>query len=347
MAEYLAASGSRKVTDLTSVSGVSGSTSMPIVMGGSTVRVSHEDFVNSTVFNRTLVSGSVQVIQLLPNGTVSGSTQVISLLPNGTISGSTQVISLLPNGTISGSTQVIQLLPNGLVSGSAQISFNGVSDIPTIVSSSQQIIDYNTFALTASANTFYGTQTISTNGAITNFDGNFIDLYVDSANFDTFKVEVIGGGGLKMIDYNLPLDTFNSFLEVGTNSGPITILRDTTISSSLRVVGTQTITGSISLTGSFTSSLQEGYVLVGNSLGITEAISTASFGSGVGFPFSGSAEITGSLEVTETISTQILLTPQVLTGQLIVPVGFNGMLAGPVSNGGELTLEAGSNLVII
>ena len=329
MAEYLAASGSRKVTELASVSGVSGSTSMPIVMGGNTVRVSHTDFVNSTVFNRTLVSGSAQVIQLLPNGTVSGSTQVISLLPN---------------GTISGSTQVIQLLPNGLVSGSAQISFNGVSDIPTLVSSSQQIIDYGVFATTG-LNTFTQTQTISTNDAVTTFGGNFIDLYVASANFDTFKVEVKGGEGLKMQDWD-GADS-QSFLEVGTNSGPIAISRDTTITGNLNVVGTQTITGSISLTGSFTSSLQEGYVLVGNSLGITEAISTASFGSGVGFPFSGSAEITGSLEVTETISTQILLTPQVLTGQLIVPVGFNGMLAGPVSNGGELTIEAGSNLVII
>jgi hypothetical protein len=61
----------------------------------------------------------------------------------------------------------------------------------------------------------------------------------------------------------------------------------------------------------------------------------------------GSLEVTGSLGTTQTISTQILLTPQILTGQLIVPSGFNGMLTGPVSNGGELTIESGSNLVII
>jgi hypothetical protein len=61
----------------------------------------------------------------------------------------------------------------------------------------------------------------------------------------------------------------------------------------------------------------------------------------------GDINVTGSVSVTETISTQILLTPQVLTGQLIVPTGFNGMLTGPVSNGGELTIENGSNLVII
>jgi hypothetical protein len=270
MAEYLAASGSRKVTELTSVSGVSGSTSMPIVMGGNTVRISHTDFVNSTVFNRTLVSGSSQVIQLLPNGTVSGSTQVIQLLPNGIVSGSTQVsfngISDKPT-LVSSSAQVINLLPNGTVSGSAQVTYTAISSIPNgIISSSRQVLNYNIFATTGS-NTFVGNQNIS---------------------------------------------------------------------------------------GSITASLQQGYVLVGNSDGITQAVPTSSFGGGgSGFPFTGSAEITGSLEitgsvsVTQTISTQILLTPQILTGHLIVPSGFNGMLTGPVSNGGELTIEGGSNLVII
>ena len=285
MAEYLAASGSRKVTELTSVSGVSGSTSMPIVMGGNTVRISHTDFVNSTVFNRTLVSGSAQVIQLLPNGTVSGSSQVIQLLPNDTVSGSSQVIQLLPNDTVSGSSQVsfngisgkptlvsgssqvISLLPNGVVSGSSQITYTAISSIPNgIVSSSTQVLNYNIFATTGS-NIFFGNQNIS---------------------------------------------------------------------------------------GSITASLQQGYVLVGNSSGATEAVPTSSFGGGgSGFPFTGSAELTGSLkltgslEVTKTLSTQIVLTPQILTGQLVVPSGFNGMITGPVSNGGELTIEGGSNLVII
>jgi hypothetical protein len=58
-------------------------------------------------------------------------------------------------------------------------------------------------------------------------------------------------------------------------------------------------------------------------------------------------KLTGSLEVTKTLSTQIVLTPQILTGQLVVPSGFNGMIIGPVSNGGELTIEGGSNLVIL
>jgi hypothetical protein len=62
---------------------------------------------------------------------------------------------------------------------------------------------------------------------------------------------------------------------------------------------------------------------------------------------SGSIVVSGSAAVSETVSTQIYLTPQILTGQLTVPSGFNGMITGPVSNGGELTVEGGSNLAII
>jgi hypothetical protein len=343
MAEYLVASGSRKISTLASVSGISGSTSMPIVMGGNTVQISHTDFVNSTVFNRTLVSGSAQVIQLLPNGTVSGSTQVIQLLPNGTVSGSTQVIQLLPNGTVSGSSQVsfngisdkptlvsssaqvVNLLPNGTLSGSAQITALGFI-------SSSQTINTSSFATTGS-NIFTGAQEITSGGFVTELIAGIINIYATTGNEDTFEVVVQDGNGVRFFDWDGA--QMQPFLQTDTLSGPITLFRDTTLS------------GSLTLSGSFTSSLQQGYVLVGNSLGVTEAIPTSSFGEGDGFPFSGSAEITGSLEVTETISTQILLTPQVLTGQLIVPTGFNGMLVGPVSNGGELTIENGSNLVII
>ena len=329
MAEYLAASGSRKISALTAVSELSGSTFIPVVMSGGTVQISHTNFLTSSLFNKS--------------------------------------------------------------------------------------------------NTFAQTQTISSSGAVTTLSGNFIDIFVNSGSFDTFKVEVNDGQGVRFFDWDGA--SMQSFLEVDTLSGPITIFRDTTITGDLTAslsfsnlintptlisgssqviallpsgtvsgsaqiiavlpsglvsgssqvsfttisnkptlvsssqqirdygifatTGSNTFVGNQIISGSLTASLQEGYVLVGNSSGVTQAVSTASFGSGVGFPFTGSAEITGSLEVTgslgttQTISTQILLTPQILMGQLIVPSGFNGMLTGPVSNGGELTIEAGSNLVII
>jgi hypothetical protein len=118
------------------------------------------------------------------------------------------------------------------------------------------------------------------------------------------------------------------------------------VKNGLIVSGSTTVSGSVTafeFTGNFTGSLE------GTASYAIQAL-TASYAenaSGTGFPFSGSAEITGTLSVSETVSTQIYLTPQILTGQLTVPTGFNGMLTGPVSNGGELTVEGGSNLVII
>jgi hypothetical protein len=135
----------------------------------------------------TVVSSSQQVKTLLPNGTVSGSSQIqyssISNIPNGIVSSSQQVITLLPNGTVSGSSQVsfngIVDKPT-LVSSSQQIQYGDISNIPNaIVSSSQQVLDYSLFALTASQNTFYGNQTIIGDTIITG------SLIVSSSN--TFK----------------------------------------------------------------------------------------------------------------------------------------------------------------
>ena len=462
MAEYLAASGSRKVTELTSVSGVSGSTSMPIVMGGNTVRVSHTDFVNSTVFNRTLVSGSAQVIQLLPNGTVSGSSQVsfngigdkptlvsgssqvIQLLPNGTVSGSSQVTSLLPTGTVSGSTQIISLLPNGVVSGSSQLT----SSYDTRYALSGSIVNVNTASLvnrldtiesktgsyaTTGSNTFFDNQTIvgnitfpsssfisTTNASgglsLSALDGGTLFLNADGGEGDVLVGRNNWSGSLKVIGntnftgslgiregninlsgsiyldtaiWNYVTQTYTSIpVTYGATELTFTVLPDNTItdmsvavgaggygpnSFNLVVPGT-TFPGGTTPTNDIVFNVQT-FESAGPvySTDPTSAISyvsgtlpsrydnissTGTFGIGAddkhwtfdtsgSFNTPGDINVTGSVSVTETISTQILLTPQVLTGQLIVPTGFNGMLTGPVSNGGELTIENGSNLVII
>jgi hypothetical protein len=142
MAEYLVASGSRRITQLTTVSGISGSTSMPIVMGGSTVQVSHEDFVNSTVFNRTLVSGSAQVIQLLPNGTVSGSSQVSF---NG----------IIDKPTLVSSSQ--QILGYGIFTTTASLNAYTSSNDGRVNSLTSATASY----ATTSSNRFIGNQTIT------------------------------------------------------------------------------------------------------------------------------------------------------------------------------------------
>jgi hypothetical protein len=95
--------------------------------------------ITSTIVSQgtTLVSGSGQIsyagITNVPSGIVSGAAQVKSLLPTGTVSGSSQVLN--GSGVWSGSAQ----LPSGIVSGSSQVSFNGITDKPTLVSGSSQV----------------------------------------------------------------------------------------------------------------------------------------------------------------------------------------------------------------
>jgi hypothetical protein len=112
-----------------------------------------------TLFNIDgLVSGSSQIIPLLPVGTVSGSSQVsyngLSNIPSGIISSSAQIDALFNvDGLVSGSSQIdatattnwatgikTQLNSNTVISGSSQVSYNGLSNIPAgIISSSAQI----------------------------------------------------------------------------------------------------------------------------------------------------------------------------------------------------------------
>lgn len=61
----------------------------------------------------------------------------------------------------------------------------------------------------------------------------------------------------------------------------------------------------------------------------------------------GSTYITGELEVSTRVKSQIFLNPQTLTGTNTIPTSYNGMLTGPVSNAGTIIVEAGSTLVII
>ena len=113
-----------------------GSKIVGIVSGAAQI----SDFGFPSLTGAGLVSGSAQVISLLPTGTVSSSAQ----LPTGILSSSAQ----LPTGTVSGSAQIIAGLPTGTVSGSTQISASaaasgfgsgGGSSIPTgTVSSSAE-----------------------------------------------------------------------------------------------------------------------------------------------------------------------------------------------------------------
>ena len=84
----------------------------------------------SNIGNSSLTNSSISIAgnSTSLGGSISAATILTS---TGVWSGSAQ----LPSGVISGSAQ----LPSGTVSGSSQISFNGISDKPTLVSGSSQI----------------------------------------------------------------------------------------------------------------------------------------------------------------------------------------------------------------
>jgi hypothetical protein len=95
--------------------------------------------------NKT-ISGASNTLSNIGNGSLTNSSITIagnSTSLGGSISAATILTSTgvwsgsaqLPSGVISGSAQ----LPSGTVSGSSQVSFNGISDKPTLVSGSSQI----------------------------------------------------------------------------------------------------------------------------------------------------------------------------------------------------------------
>lgn len=97
------------------------------------------------------------------------------------------------------------------------------------------------------------------------------------------------------ISVNDPADSYPAMIgfqnKTNWTDGRVTVLKRLDVS------------GSVNIQNTLTSSLQQGYVWVGDANGRTTTVSTGSFGGGgSAFPFTGSAQITGSLGLTGSIS---------------------------------------------
>jgi hypothetical protein len=66
-----------------------------------------------------------------------------------------------------------------------------------------------------------------------------------------------------------------------------------------------------------------------------------------GVQVSGSSSITGSLTVSQKMTAGIFMNPQLLNFNVTIPTGYNGLLAGPISNNANITIETSANLTII
>ena len=319
-------------------------------------------------------SGSV-----LPSGVVSGSAQISALGFQTTASFNTYTssndskVNSLINATssyaISSSVAAVdagqQLQINSLIAATSSYATSAITASSLITASfsgntltftkgngttfgvvipdvSGSTINTGSFATTGS-NNFIGEQTITGSIVINESGSAFGDaLLIKSGKL---RVDAIGnyGGDLNINGGGGGVGDLNLSNTYGGNSIKLQL------SGINSIIGNTELTGALNITGSLTASLQQGYAWVGNSSGKTQAIPTSSFGgggTGNGFPFSGSAVITGSLSVSETIKSQVYINPQTIDG-FTIPTGNNAMLVGPVAVSGSIVVEGTSNLIVL
>jgi len=186
-----------------------------------------------------LVSGSISVPG---SNLVSGSSQVISLLPSGTISGSVQILN--GSGVWSGSSQ----LPSGVVSGSAQVDVMSTTNIARLATTgSNTFSGIQTFNITTTENTVFnspsngGFITLKENGTIAGYlqwgltlsgdtGGNYM-LITSAENGGNIALQTRTTGGT----YNNSALVINSSGNVGVNTP--TPLEKLSVTGNLHVAG--------------------------------------------------------------------------------------------------------------
>jgi hypothetical protein len=259
-----------------------------------------------------IVSGSSQVIALLPTGTISSSAQVDAdsitnfdsnvkekLNADGVISGSAGILPLLPTGTVSSSAQVNadsitnfdsnvkeKLNADGVVSGSSQITFSGISSLPTLVSGSSQITYANISSIPAGI--------VSGSSQVT----PLLPTGVISGSS-----QILGGSGVFSGSSQVDATQTTNFA-----SGIKTELNSNTV-----VSGSAQVTGILTALNTFSSSQETKNVTLGN---YTSSLVAAFTASGVNVTFNGDTTVKGNLFVqgTQTVvdSTTINLADNIL-----------------------------------
>lgn len=110
------------------------------------------------------------------------------------------------------------------------------------------------------------------------------------------------------------------------------------------------MSGSISASYSVSSSFaQTASYIDPTFISASAAASGFGAGGGVAFPFSGSAQITGSLDVTGSITILDGAYTNYTTQSvpLTIQTGYNALLVGPLFNASSITIQPGARLVIL
>jgi hypothetical protein len=169
----------------------------------------------------------------------------------------------LQNSLILG-TEVLGNAGLNAISASTRIELNSIEEYTAslktaaIVSSSTQVQNYNLFAITSSANTFYGDQTITGSLAINDVATNFlIEGNGFSQTYLTSNGAIVlnpGFGGVEMVG------SYRTFKATDiTVDGALLVKGSTTLGDS--GVDNTTISGSLLVSGS-SHTIQSGYVIL-------------------------------------------------------------------------------------
>jgi hypothetical protein len=281
--------------------------------------------VNQTVYTTDSASFDSRINSVtgssIPAGTISSSAQVVAALPSNVVSSSidTSTIDLTilsgairataRGGIVSGSSQVSSITGSSLITASfdnnsRNLQFtkgdNSTFNVNIPDASGSSGIDTGSFAVTGS-NIFLGNQTIT--GSLSVSSSSSPGIY--------FKV---GNGGVNSglqiagrVDVNGPLNTQNvysntAYINQINRNGP----GDLEIGSNLRIFDVNNnpalypvnliVSGNADISSSFSASLQQGYVWVGDGNNRTKTVPTSSFGGG-GSTDTGSLMVTGSVNV--------------------------------------------------
>jgi hypothetical protein len=303
----LASSGSGGAT-ITSLGGVGGGSTINVQSGSTTVSSVSTLRVDASTMSLTNNGGGTVTIGVAgggasgTNGTAGTSGTSISLTLRKGISVITGVQSITLTGSI--------FLDNSGSNGAfLRVEESSAPALIGVVTSSQQIVDYNVFAVKNSANSFLGTQNIT--GSILS-----TELYVE--NSPSFAIPqgniMVGGSGSR-----------SAFLPTSS----LAFSGVTVIDQGLNITFTDKT--KLAFTNDFVVSTSGSDGVVISSVG-------SGGGTGAGFPFSGSAVITGSLLVSGSLTTTGTLTASAFA---ISSVGVP-----EIASATNINLTAGNAVVI-
>ena len=265
-----------------------------------------QNFQNGTfnfIANKNTLNTGTTIRQSSLGGTITFNAASSSLLfENNLVNGGLTLTNSSLNTTTVPLYNQAQIVGGAFIGNSNAINISGSTNGIIAGDYNKQIISSNILGI---ANTFSlerNVETVSTGLIGTTMIG--AGLIVTGSNEYTYNVGDLGKcGGLfvgrfNSVEGNLA-GSGETVFAVGTGTGTAARRTGFSIDSGSNA----TISGSLAISGTFNADLQQGYVWVGNGNNRLTTVATSSFGGGgAAFPYSGDAQISGSLGITGSVN---------------------------------------------